>query len=1023
METQEILLGHVSPQQLAAAASWHVVRCRRFAHFPHVLEFLEMMNAVAPDLVAYRHYAKLTLGLKAAIVVDMIRQNHSRRSIFILANKFFPNSDPAVHPHATQRDYTKISEVVKGFRDTLRHLPTDQRNWEQYIKAELEEEYGEVFLAALEKLLREYFIRLESTMHSPSIQQLQESITSTGRSLRSRKKDLCSSLSVLQRYFSDMGWSQCDQESLGMEMETPTASERQPRRLRRSGPQHLESSLTAASKTSGKMLCPQGGRNEVEMLDYHSKGMQHNKYTTMDENVLNCAFEMLPPSMQSPMGSCSPVKLSPLTDQRLSTPRKISQVHKVEPNPAAFSCNPGRDSSKQQNLEPSPNKQVKIFSASKSAPLHLLPSRSNMVTMDLKVSLVKLPSHYSQKTVLLSHAASETKPVALPPVDSNGKALTADLRVSLVKLSIPDFQKNVPQNLSETITGSQTPECPPKKTDSQIPTDSQVNTVYPSPVSPLQKSDTQTLCSPLTVPFAITDGCKEKTMDLKVSLVKLPSHYSQKTVLLSHAASETKPVALPPVDSNGKALTADLRVSLVKISITDFQKNVPQNLSETNTGSQTPECPPRKPVSQIPTDSQVNTVCPSPGSPLLKSDTQILCTPLMVPFVSADVCKEKTNCMAIEGVSTLWGLHEGNGCSTAGITKEHEKEEATKVVTPGINTRQYLSPFDQQCTPVLCSGSIIPVLASVGEGAVQSIARLRPALPSPMLKRRRLFRPEEVADLILEEPVMMGSREEKQLVSSTRCNNEPAVKLGLQDIPQVTEPCIVQSGVLSHDCKEGNGMWSSATKSSDSPYPAGSQKRARSPESLELPMQQLSPVGKRRDCNKVLSKEFNCPPDSAVSCGAVPEQYIVSKAEPGAVESSKLGATETSGLESDSDFLVASRTRTDPAAEQKENILLRPLCSADVIPPKTYRCESSTGDALSAMLLFPRPPQADTEVIMDSEDEESGGSNKGSLQNYHKTKFNTYIPTFREHFRRTFRCTKKQVAPMGCLRERRMYQK
>lgn len=675
-----------------------------------------------------------------------------------------------------------------------------------------------------------------------------------------------------------------------MEMETPTASETPPRRLRRSGPQQLESRLAASSKTSGKMFCPQGGRNEVEMLGYHSKRMQHNKYTTMDENVLKCAFEMLPASMHSPMGLCSPVRLSPLTDQRLSTPRKISQVHKVEPNPSAFSCNPGRLSPKQQKLEPSPNKHVKIFCASKSASLHLVPSKSNMVTMDLKVSLVKLPSHNSQKTVLLSHVASETKPVALPPVDSKDKALTMDLRVSVVKLSIPGFQKNVPQNLSETNTGSQTSECPPKKTVSHIPTDSQANTVYPSP-----------------------------------------------------------------------------------------------------------------------------------GSPLLNSDTQTLCTPLKVPFVSDDGCKEKTDCMAIEGVSTLWSLHERNGCSTTGITKEHEKEKATKALIPGINIRQYLSPFDQQCTPVLCSGSIIPVHASVGEGAIQSIARLRPALPSPMLKRRRLFRPEEVADLILEEPVIMGSSEGKPLLSNTKCNNEHAVKLGLQDIHQVTDPCIVQSGVLSHDCKEGNGMWSSSTKSSDSPYPAGSRKRARSPESLEFPMRQLSPVGKRRDNNKVLSMEMkNCPLDSAVSTGAALEHYNVSMAEPAAVESSKLRATETGGLERDSDFLVASRTRTDPAAEQKENILLHPLCSADVIPQKTYCCESSTGGLLSSMLLFPRPPKADTEVIMDSEDEESGGSNKVSLQNYHKTKFNTYIPTFREHFRRTFGCAKKTGGSHG-MSKRKMH--
>ncbi|XP_069094256.1 TERF1-interacting nuclear factor 2 isoform X2 [Pleurodeles waltl] len=881
METQEILLEHVSPQQLAAAASWHVVRCRQFSHFTHVLEFLEMMNAAAPDLVAYRHFAKLTLGLKASIVVDMIRQYHSRSSIFLLVNRFFPDSYPAMHPHATQRDYTKISEVVKAFRDTLRRLPIDQRNWTQYIKAELEEEYGEVFLAALEKLLREYFMHLESTMSRPNIQQFQESMMSTGRSRRSKKKDLCSSLRILQRYFLDMGWSQCDRGSLRMEMEPLTASKIPLRRLRQSDPQHLESSLGVASETSGKRFCPRGGRSEGEVLGYHSKRMQHNKYTTVDEKFLNCAFEMLPASMPSPIKTYSPVRLSPLKNQRFYTPRKISQVHKVQPNPSVFSCSPGRHSPKQQKLELHVNKHVKIFSTSKTASLPPAPSKSNVGTMELKVSLVKLPFHNSQKTVLLSHVDSESKPVSLPPVDSNGKALTMDLRVSLVRLSLPDFQKNVPLNLSETNIDSQKPECPSEETVSQFLTDSQEKTVYSSPGSPLQKPDPQNVCNP----------------------------------------------------------------------------------------------------------------------PMMSS-------------MSPDGCKEKTHCMAIECLSALWDLHERKGCP-----REHEKEEDSTVFTPAINNRQYLSSLDKQSTPVLCSSSIISVLASEGEGAVQLMDRLRPTLSSPMLKRRRLFSPEEVAGLILEEPAKMGSKEEQPLVSNTKCNNEHTVKYGLQDTYQLTGPFIVQSDVLSHDCKEDTGMWSASAKSSSNTCPLDSRKRARSPESLRFPMPQLSPVGKRRDCNKVLSIEMkNWPPDSLVSTRAAPKQYNISNAEPAAVESSKPIATETSGLKSDSDFLVASRPKTDPAAEQKENILLHPLCSGEVIPQKTSCCESYADGCVSSLTLFPRPPKSDTEVIMDSEDEESGGSNKISLQNYHKTKFNTYIPTFREHFRRTFRCAKKQVVKSPSLR-------
>ncbi|XP_069490078.1 TERF1-interacting nuclear factor 2 isoform X5 [Ambystoma mexicanum] len=202
IESLDVVLTHVSQQQLAAAASWHVVRCRRVAQYPRVLEFLEMMYTAAPELVAYRHYAKLTLGLKALIVMNMIHQNNTKRSICVLVNTLFP--DPATHPYATQRDHMKISEAVNAFKGTVQGLPIDQESRQEYFKAELEKEYGEDFMVALEKLLKEYFVRLESTMRTPRIQELQESMKLIGYALRPREKPP-STLSILLRYFSDMG--------------------------------------------------------------------------------------------------------------------------------------------------------------------------------------------------------------------------------------------------------------------------------------------------------------------------------------------------------------------------------------------------------------------------------------------------------------------------------------------------------------------------------------------------------------------------------------------------------------------------------------------------------------------------------------------------------------------------------------------------------------------------------------------------------------------------------------------------
>lgn len=53
--------------RLVAAAAWHVVQERQIHDFPRVLALLEAVWDAAPDLVHYRHLAKLRLGLQAKV--------------------------------------------------------------------------------------------------------------------------------------------------------------------------------------------------------------------------------------------------------------------------------------------------------------------------------------------------------------------------------------------------------------------------------------------------------------------------------------------------------------------------------------------------------------------------------------------------------------------------------------------------------------------------------------------------------------------------------------------------------------------------------------------------------------------------------------------------------------------------------------------------------------------------------------------------------------------------------------------
>ncbi|XP_025247055.1 TERF1-interacting nuclear factor 2 isoform X2 [Theropithecus gelada] len=151
--------------RFAAAASWQVVRGRCVEHFPRVLEFLRSLRAVAPGLVRYRHHERLCMGLKAK----------------------------------TKQDLRKILEAQETFYQQVKQLseaPVDLASKLQ----ELEQEYGEPFLAAMEKLLFEYLCQLEKALPTPQAQQLQDVL-----SWMQPGVSITSSLAWRQ-YGVDMGW-------------------------------------------------------------------------------------------------------------------------------------------------------------------------------------------------------------------------------------------------------------------------------------------------------------------------------------------------------------------------------------------------------------------------------------------------------------------------------------------------------------------------------------------------------------------------------------------------------------------------------------------------------------------------------------------------------------------------------------------------------------------------------------------------------------------------------------------------
>lgn len=160
--------------RFAAAACWQVVRGRCVDHFPRVLEFLRSLRVAAPGLVRYRHHERLCMGLKAKVVVELILQGRPWAQVLNALYHHFPESGLVVRdPKATKQDLSKISEAQEAFCQQVKRLVEAPVDLALKLQ-ELQQEYGEPFLAAMEKLFFEYLCQLEKALPPPQAQQLQD---------------------------------------------------------------------------------------------------------------------------------------------------------------------------------------------------------------------------------------------------------------------------------------------------------------------------------------------------------------------------------------------------------------------------------------------------------------------------------------------------------------------------------------------------------------------------------------------------------------------------------------------------------------------------------------------------------------------------------------------------------------------------------------------------------------------------------------------------------------------------------
>ncbi|XP_067117499.1 TERF1-interacting nuclear factor 2 isoform X2 [Osmerus mordax] len=161
----------VPPVRLVCAAMWKVMKERDVMQYGTLEEFVTSSCETAPGLLTNRHQAKLGLGLRARLILELCRGQDLPDP-----NTILPHLERIRVPVTlssvlkTKRD-VKIEAAVTNFHDFVQTILRDPTEREQFYKEEFLTEYGPQFDLQLEKLLWEFLVRLDQLLPVPNFVQ------------------------------------------------------------------------------------------------------------------------------------------------------------------------------------------------------------------------------------------------------------------------------------------------------------------------------------------------------------------------------------------------------------------------------------------------------------------------------------------------------------------------------------------------------------------------------------------------------------------------------------------------------------------------------------------------------------------------------------------------------------------------------------------------------------------------------------------------------------------------------------
>ncbi|XP_045068139.1 uncharacterized protein LOC123482964 isoform X2 [Coregonus clupeaformis] len=156
------------PIRLVSAAMWKVMKQRDVMRYGTLEEFVTSCCETVPGLLTSRHQAKLALGLRTRLILELCHGMDPPDPAVILPQL---ERIRAPTPSSALKKDVKIETAVTNLWHLVESFLKDPTERALFYKVEFPSEYGPQFDQELEKLLWEFLLRLDQLLPVPNLAQ------------------------------------------------------------------------------------------------------------------------------------------------------------------------------------------------------------------------------------------------------------------------------------------------------------------------------------------------------------------------------------------------------------------------------------------------------------------------------------------------------------------------------------------------------------------------------------------------------------------------------------------------------------------------------------------------------------------------------------------------------------------------------------------------------------------------------------------------------------------------------------